>query len=183
MQASLALLLLLPLLSLGSPLLSGRSADSSVPQLPEFTYLFNASLGLGHVFKPVPLMLGGLQLIEVIEGGSITGPALNGTVVSGLTYPPSTPDRSFEYPQVIAYGTSSDNETSFLAELGGDGPFRNQWTRVQMTIGGKYEYLQSEFILAHIGVNPSVTVITVDFWCVACNSTVISIINNGTSLR
>ena len=50
-----------------------------------------------------------------------------------------------------------------------------------MTVGGKYAYLQDEFILAHIQANRTAAVVGVNCWCVGCNSTVIAKINGGGS--
>ncbi|KAI9736627.1 MAG: hypothetical protein M1834_000831 [Cirrosporium novae-zelandiae] len=166
MQISAALLaFVLPLLSLATPTSSSEAAPSTLPPLE---YLFRVSLNVDKPLNPIPIP-GGEQLIEPIINGTITGPSLNGTIYHSIAYPTAYKigNETVQYPEILVYGQSNDGE-SFLVQEVGVGAGSEQWSRIRLTVGGKYEYLSRAYILAHIQVARSAAVVQVDCWCVGC---------------
>ena len=59
-------------------------------------------------------------------GGTITGPALNGTIHSGASTPHVTDDGVFAYSIRNYYGTTTDGEDFFIEQRG-----VGEWTKEQ----------------------------------------------------
>ncbi|KAI8933005.1 hypothetical protein NX059_009654 [Plenodomus lindquistii] len=61
---------------------------ASVPAFfPNPVYLFSATVNLGKTFGPIPLIEGGVRVVETIVGGSIYGPGFNATIEGGADAP------------------------------------------------------------------------------------------------
>ena len=56
--------------------------------------------------------------VEPLLSGTITGPAVNGTITGGLAYPPVLYNQTLQVPNINIYGTTSDGYPFFATELG-----------------------------------------------------------------
>ncbi|KAK8206548.1 hypothetical protein M8818_004381 [Zalaria obscura] len=151
---------------------------------PGLTFLFNVSISLAKPLSSPTLVLplGGIQLIEPLAKGTIVGPALNATISGGLAYPTATSNQSLQFPNVVIYGTANDNTTNFLVQETGVGTGNNQFTRLSLTIGGPYAYLQDEFVLGQIVANRVTETVEVTCWCVGCSVKDIATISKSTKM-
>ncbi|KAM0554044.1 hypothetical protein ACHAPJ_007119 [Fusarium lateritium] len=128
------------------------STTTSSITVPTPTYLFTAHLNLAKPLDPIPLVEGGVVVVEPITNGTVIGHAFNGTIHGGLvgavvaTNNTITGKKSVQIPSIYVYGESTDGLPFFVQETG-IGPPAGQNTRLQIAVGGKYKSLQSEFII------------------------------------
>ncbi|MCJ1380432.1 hypothetical protein MMC17_003535 [Xylographa soralifera] len=127
---------------------------------PTLTKIFTAYIKLGSPSEPIPVP-GGVRLIEPISGGNITGPAINGTITSGLAYPPVYNNGTLQVAEILVYGTTTDGYPFFVQEAG-IGSNAQQITRIQVDVGGPYVALGDVYILAEINALDNRTLIMVD---------------------
>ncbi|KAM0812398.1 hypothetical protein AB5N19_12388 [Seiridium cardinale] len=143
------------------------TTSASAISTPTPTYLFTATLYVGDVLKPIPLIQGGNVIIEPLVNGTIVGPFLNGTVHSGFAAATVVSNNtitgnntSIQIPSIYVYGQTSDGLPFYVQEAG-IGPMADQNTRLVIAVGGKYSSLQSSFILAQPIMNAARTIATV----------------------
>ncbi|KAJ3548089.1 hypothetical protein NM208_g1173 [Fusarium decemcellulare] len=143
------------------------TTKSSVIAIPTPTYLFTAKLQVGKPLDPIPLLEGGVVIVEPLVSGTISGPYLNGTIESGLVAALvvsnntiTGKEKSVQIPSIYVYGKTSDGLPIFVQETG-VGPQAGQNTRLQIAVGGKYKKLQSSFIIGQPSMNKARTEVTV----------------------
>ncbi|KAK6077461.1 hypothetical protein SCUP515_04989 [Seiridium cupressi] len=141
--------------------------STSAISTPTPTYLFTATLYVGDVLSPIPLIEGDNVIIEPLVNGTIVGPFLNGTVHSGFTAATVVSnnaitgnDTSIQIPSIYVYGHTSDGLPFYVQEAG-VGPMTDQNTRLVIAVGRKYSSLQSSFVLAQPSMNAARTIATV----------------------
>lgn len=136
--------------------------------IPNPTYLFSATVNLGKSLGPIPVVSGGVRIIETITGGSIHGPGFNATISGGVAAPILVgEDRTnrIQIPYIYAYGIASDGSPFYMEEAGiGSGVTQN--TRLIINVGGMYEGLQSMYVLGQPSVNEERTVAMVECFSV-----------------
>ncbi|KAK4939349.1 hypothetical protein LTR10_020336 [Elasticomyces elasticus] len=135
--------------SLATPI--ERATLPTTLNLPfNFTYLFTATLEIGKPSNPIQIA-GGTLLNEPVVAGTITGPAVNGTIQGGFAHP-SVYNTTMQVPGIDLYGVTNDNSSFYIHEAG-VGLTYEQVTRIELYIGeSRYSELSNGFILAT--VNP-----------------------------
>ncbi|RMZ78738.1 hypothetical protein DV737_g3764, partial [Chaetothyriales sp. CBS 132003] len=129
-------------------------------------YLFSAKVYLGKPLNPIPLLDGGVRIVEPITGGTISGPAFEATIDGGLaapviTTPSSSDNTTAQMAYIYAYGHASDG-SPFYIEESGIGSGAAQTTRLVIDVGGKYEGLRRIYVLGQPVVNQERTLASVD---------------------
>lgn len=147
--------------------------------IPTPTYLFSATVNLGKPLGPIPVVSGGVRIIETITGGQIYGPGFNATILGGVAAPilidnannndtNNTKNKTktrIQIPYIYAYGIASDGSPFYMEEAGiGSGATQN--TRLIINVGGEYEGLQSMYVLGQPSVNEERTVASVECFSV-----------------
>lgn len=148
-------------------------AESKPPTpTPTFTpnpsYLFSATVNLGKSLGPIPLVSGGVRMVETITGGTIYGPGFNATIEGGVAAPillDNGDGTRVQIPYIYAYGTASDGSPFYMEEDGiGSGVTQN--TRLRIDVGGEYRGLQTTYVLGQPSVNEERTVALVECFSV-----------------
>ena len=136
--------------------------------IPNPTYLFSATVNLGKSLGPIPMVEGGVRIVETITGGGIYGPGFNATIEGGVAAPilVDSGDRTrIQIPYIYAYGTASDGSPFYMEEAGiGSGATQN--TRLIINVGGKYQSLQTMYVLGQPTVNEERTIASVECFSV-----------------
>jgi hypothetical protein len=157
------------------------------PSLPlSFTPVFHANLTLGKSSKPIPVP-GGILINEPITGGTVSGPAINGTIKSGFAHPPIYENGTLQVAIIDVYGTTDDGQAFHIHEEGVgtnpeqvtrivrfllDGvarrkfPGRADRTEQQIYVSGaKHKQLNDGYVLATVNLNKNrIAVAVQDFW-------------------
>ena len=117
--------------------------------IPNPSYLFSATVNLGKKLGPIPMVEGGVRIVETITGGTIYGPGFNATIEGGVAAPvlvDSGDKTRVQIPYIYAYGIAGDGSPFYMEEAGiGSGATQN--TRLIIIVGGKYESLQTMYVL------------------------------------
>ena len=117
--------ILTPFILLSCPIFACAGANSNNLTIKP---LFTVDVRVGKPLKPIPIR-GGVLLLLPITGGRAHGPALNGTIKSGLVQASYFNNKTVEYPSNVAYGTTEDGE-SFVVEQKGAGRAGSQAARL-----------------------------------------------------
>ena len=111
---------------------------------------------------------GGIRVVEPITGGAIHGPGFNATIEGGVAAPVLVDNGDgtrVQIPYIHAYGYASDGSPFYLEEAGiGSGKAQN--TRLIINVGGKYQGLQTAYVLGQPVVNEERTVVLVECFSV-----------------
>jgi len=141
---------------------------SSPTFIPNPTYLFSATVNLGKSLGPIPMVEGGLRIVETITGGTIYGPGFNATIEGGIAAPVlvnNSDGTRIQIPYIYAYGYASDGSPFYMEEAGiGSGVTQN--TRLIINVGGEYQGLQSTYVLGQPSVNEERTIALVECFSV-----------------
>lgn len=137
---------------------------------PTPQYLCTMTLALGGEVGPIPLLQGSQRRIEIITGGTISGPGFAGTIAGGFAAPiviaasaanaPST-----QVPIAYVYGTASDG-APFYIEQSGVGTSAVQNARLDIQVGGKFAALQRAYVLAEPTINAARDAVSLKCWTV-----------------
>jgi hypothetical protein len=141
---------------------------SSPAFFPNPIYLFSATVNLGKSLGPIPLIEGGLRVVETIVGGTIYGPGFNATIeggVAALILVDNGDGIRTQIPYVYACGTGDDGSQFYMQE-DGIGSGRVQNTRLTINVGGKYQALQTMYVLGRRSVSEDRTVAYVECFSV-----------------
>jgi hypothetical protein len=146
--------------------------SNSTPPTPTFipnpTYLFSATVNLGKSLGPIPMVEGGVRVVETITGGSIYGPGFNATIEGGVAAPilvDNGDGTRIQIPYIYAYGIADDGSHFYMEEAGiGSGVTQN--TRLIINVAGKYQALQTTYVLGQPSVNEERTVAFVECFSV-----------------
>jgi hypothetical protein len=121
-----------------TPLSAERSdlatTTETAPTLPfNTTYVFSVAIGLGQPpstlsQKPITIP-GGVVVPEPILNGTVSGPAFNGTIISGLATPAQYENQTLQVATIDLYGVSSDGYPFRIHETG-VGSISAQITRI-----------------------------------------------------
>jgi len=136
--------------------------------IPNPTYLFSATVKLGKSLGPIPMLEGGVRIVEPITGGEIRGPGFNATIEGGVAAPilVSNGDGTrVQIPYIYAYGYADDGSPFYLEEAG-IGSGGTQTTRLIISVGGKYQRLQTTYVLGQPTVNEERTIALVECFSV-----------------
>ena len=146
-------------------------SNGSVPSptfIPNPTYLFSATVNLGKSLGPIPMISGGVRVVETITGGTIYGPGFNATIEGGVAAQiliENGDGTRIQIPVIHAYGTASDGSPFYMDEDGiGSGVTQN--TRLSINVGGKYQALQTTYVLGQPSVSEDRTVALVECFSV-----------------
>ena len=135
---------------------------------PNPVYLFSATVNLGKSFGPIPLIEGGVRIVETIVGGTIYGPGFNATIEGGVAAPilvDNGDGTRTQIPYIYAYGTADDGSQFYMEEDGiGSGLVQN--TRLTINVEGKYKALQTTYVLGQPSVSEDRTVAYVECFSV-----------------
>lgn len=155
--------LITPLLSShisASPYPSGIPVTVTHPLPFHFQPIFTVNLILGKPYQPIKIP-GGVLINEPIAGGTVSGSAINGTILGGFAHPPVYNNGTLQVPVIDVYGVSDDGESFYIHETG-IGTQAAQVTRIELTIGGaKYKSLREGYILASVNANANRTAVAV----------------------
>lgn len=136
--------------------------------LPNPSYLFSATVNLGKSLGPIPMVEGGFRVVEIITGGTIYGPGFNATIEGGVAAPilvDKGDGTRVQIPYIYAYGHADDGSPFYMEEDGiGTGITQN--TRLNINVGGKYQALQTTYVLGQPSVNEERTVAYVECFSV-----------------
>lgn len=136
--------------------------------IPNPTYLFSATVHLGKSLGPIPMVEGGLRIVETITGGTIYGPGFNATIEGGVAAPivfNNDDGTRTQMPYIYAYGYASDGSPFYMEEAGiGSGVTQN--TRLIINVGGEYQGLQTTYVLGQPSVNEERTTAFVECFSV-----------------
>lgn len=148
-------------------------AVATEPAAMASTYLFTATVSLGHHYGPIPMVGGGVRVVEPFTAGSIDGPDFHATIHGGHASPIIVNDTkisasldgeagvSVQYPYIYVYGTTEDGVPFYIEETG-VGNRASQNTRLIINVGGKYSYLQTKYIVATMKFIEGGTKVAVD---------------------
>ena len=136
-------------------LLSRLSFACAGPDVNHLTIkpLFTVDVRVGKPLKPIPIR-GGQLLLLPITGGRAHGPAINGTIKSGLVQASYFKNRTVEYPNNVAYGTTEDGE-SFVIEQKGAGGAGGQAARLVSLFLSSYSVLAKSLRIEYSGITKS----------------------------
>ncbi|KAI1415496.1 hypothetical protein F5Y13DRAFT_156159 [Hypoxylon sp. FL1857] len=135
--------------------MSSSSADAAPPATMNSTYVFTASVTLGKRYGPIPMVGGGIRVIEPFTGGTIDGPNFHATIEGGHASPIVLNDTtnenggSVQYPYIYVYGYTSDGLPFYIQEEG-IGNRASQNTRLIINVGGPHSYLQTSYVIAQM---------------------------------
>lgn len=108
----------------GTPLSVERSELATTASALPFntTYVFSVAIGLGQppstlTQKPITIP-GGVVVPEPILNGTVSGPAFNGTILSGLATPAIYENQTLQVVTIDLYGVSSDGYPFRIHETG-----------------------------------------------------------------
>ncbi|KIW59333.1 hypothetical protein PV05_03787 [Exophiala xenobiotica] len=141
----------------GTPLSVERSELATTASALPFntTYVFSVAIGLGQppstlTQKPITIP-GGVVVPEPILNGTVSGPAFNGTILSGLATPAIYENQTLQVVTIDLYGVSSDGYPFRIHETG-IGSISTQITHIEIEIGGgdKYKKLRNGFVMATV---------------------------------
>ncbi|XDG10248.1 hypothetical protein ABKA04_009863 [Annulohypoxylon sp. FPYF3050] len=119
------------------------------------SYVFTASVTLGKRYGPIPMVGGGIRVIEPFTGGTIDGPNFHATIEGGHASPIVLKDTttenggSVQYPFIYVYGYTSDGLPFYIQEEG-IGNRASQNTRLIINVGGSHSYLQTSYVIAQM---------------------------------
>lgn len=109
--------------------LAALSASAIRQALPfNFKHVFSAQITITPALPPI-IIPGGAIAVEPITSGKISGCAVNGTIQSGFAYPSLYNNKTLDVPSIALYGTTSDNQTFYVSEMG-VGTLSGQVTRI-----------------------------------------------------
>jgi hypothetical protein len=150
-------------------MLIAMAATTPTPSFfPNLTYLFSATVNLGKSLGPIPMVEGGVRVVETITGGTIYGPGFNATIEGGVAAPilvDNGDGTRIQIPFIYAYGTASDGSPFYMEEAGiGTGVTQN--TRLNINVGGQYQALQTTYVLGQPSVNEERSVALVECFSV-----------------
>ena len=98
--------------------LKARAAVISPPNLPfGFEPLFTVRLNVGTILAPLAIP-GGVLVNEPITGGTVSGSAINGTILSGFAHPSVYGNGTLQVPNIDVYGMTEDGESFYIHEEG-----------------------------------------------------------------
>ncbi|RYP60586.1 hypothetical protein DL770_009962 [Monosporascus sp. CRB-9-2] len=134
------------------------------------TYLCTANVVIGKKLDPIPLLEGGLRIVEPITSGSIHGPGFNATIEGGFAAPivvldGNSKETKSQKPFIYVYGHADDGSPFYIEELG-FGPGLVQNTRAIIQVGGKYQGLQSLYVLGQVSINEDRTAASAELFSV-----------------
>lgn len=134
------------------------------------TYLCTATVVIGKKLDPIPVLQGGVRIVEPITSGILRGPGFNATIEGGIAAPIVVPNddgqgTKSQTPFIYVYGHADDGSPFYVEELG-FGPGFSQNTRMVVQVGGKYQGLQSQYIIGQVSINEERTAATVEFFTV-----------------
>ena len=136
--------------------------------IPNPTYLFSATVNLGKSLGPIPMVEGGVRIVETITDGEICGPGFNATIEGGVAAPILVEigdGARIQIPYIYAYGYASDGSPFYMEEAGiGSGTTQN--TRLIINVGGKYQALQTTYVLGQPTLNEERTIASVECFSV-----------------
>ncbi|OCK74286.1 hypothetical protein K432DRAFT_470314 [Lepidopterella palustris CBS 459.81] len=128
--------------------------------IPNPTYLFSATVNLGKSLGPIFMVEGGVRLVETITGGAIYGPGFNATIEGGVAAPILVDNGDATrilIPYIYTYGYAGDGSPFYMEEtVIGSGVTQN--TRLIINVGGKYQGLQTTYVLGQPSVNEDRTI-------------------------
>lgn len=151
-----------------STMAASNSPAPSPAFIPNPTYLFSATVHLGKPLVPIPMVEGGLRIVEPITGGTIQGPGFNATIEGGVAAPivfNNGDGTRTQMPYAYVYGHASDGSPFYL-EKSGIGSGVTQTARVVINVGGEYQGLQTMYVLGQPSVNEERTIASVDCFSV-----------------
>ncbi|KAK0946174.1 hypothetical protein LTR29_002488 [Friedmanniomyces endolithicus] len=144
------------------------TAQNTTTVTPVLTPVFTAQVFLGALVGPISIY-GGAQIVEPITHGSINGTAVNGTISAGGAaaigvYANQTVHKTF----VEVWGKTDDG-MPFFVQVNGIGGVTGQFGSASVTIGGRYAYLENQFILVSLTDNEAnpPTAATIQGWLVS----------------
>jgi len=117
--------------SLASPIVERATLPTTLNLPFNFTYLFTATLHIGKPSNYIAIE-GGVLVNEPIVSGTITGPAVNGTIQGGFAHP-AVYNSTLQVPGIDLYGVTNDNSSFYIHEAG-IGLTYEQVTRIVRTL-------------------------------------------------
>ncbi|KAL8728993.1 MAG: hypothetical protein Q9181_005148 [Wetmoreana brouardii] len=134
-------------------LVSARPADQSssanpLSSTPRLQRIFRSTAQLGDFNAPIPIP-GGQRIVASVTGGTITAEGqqgITGTFKGGISIIDISNDGQSIVNNVQTFGTTSDG-TPFLVTESGLGSPADDFARLIFTIGGKFAFLQNQFLI------------------------------------
>lgn len=131
------------------------TTGSTGPEAMISTYLFTATVTLGKRYGPIPVVGGGMRIVEPFTEGTIDGPNFHAIIEGGHASPIIVNDTTREngapvqYPYIYVYGHASDGSPFYIQEEG-IGNRASQNTRLIINIGGQHSALQTMYVIAQM---------------------------------
>ncbi|KAI1441853.1 hypothetical protein F5Y02DRAFT_398021 [Annulohypoxylon stygium] len=135
--------------------MESSTSNNVPPATMNSSYVFTASVTLGKRYGPIPMVGGGIRVIEPFTGGTIDGPNFHATIEGGHASPIVLKDTttenggSVQYPFIYVYGYTSDGLPFYIQEEG-IGNRASQNTRLIINVGGSHSYLQTSYVIAQM---------------------------------
>ncbi|MCJ1308126.1 hypothetical protein MMC25_001778 [Agyrium rufum] len=95
---------------------------------PAFTAVINLDISKGPGSAPIGVP-GGVLVNEAITGGTVTGPLINATILSGFAHPSVIENGTVQIAVIDLFGVTSDNMSFYIHEVGIGSP-EAQVTRI-----------------------------------------------------
>jgi len=89
--------------------------------IPNPIYLFSTTVNLGKRLGPIPMVEGGVRIVETITGGRIYGPGFNATIEGGVAAPilvNNGDGTRIQIPYIYDYGYAGDGSPFYMEEAG-----------------------------------------------------------------
>ncbi|KAI0882952.1 uncharacterized protein GGS22DRAFT_195660 [Annulohypoxylon maeteangense] len=136
-------------------IMNSSTSEAAPPATMNSSYLFTASVTLGKRYGPIPMVGGGIRVVEPFTGGTIDGPNFHATIEGGHASPivlnDTTTEKggSVQYPFIYVYGYTDDGQPFYIQEEG-IGNRVSQNTRLIINVGGSHSYLQTSYVIAQM---------------------------------
>ncbi|CAO1601315.1 MAG: hypothetical protein LQ349_003291 [Xanthoria aureola] len=131
---------------------ASTSASSPANTTPKLERIFTAQIQIGDFLAPIPIA-GGQRLVAKVNGGSIKGKALTGSILGGITVIDIINSGQTLVNAVRSFGSTNDG-TTFLIEENGIGSQADNFARLVLSVGGSQANLANEFLFTEATLSP-----------------------------
>ncbi|KAL8886457.1 MAG: hypothetical protein Q9192_006481 [Flavoplaca navasiana] len=130
---------------------SERSASNAAATTPKLVRIFTAQINLGEFQAPIPIQ-GGQRLVAQVNGGSIKGKGLSGTIKGGISVIDIINNGQTIVNAVRSFGSTTEG-SPFLIEENGIGSQSDNFARLVLSIGGNQANLANQFLFTEAALS------------------------------
>ncbi|KAL8861770.1 MAG: hypothetical protein Q9178_001971 [Gyalolechia marmorata] len=130
---------------------SNLSASNPAATTPRLVKIFTATINLENFQAPIPIQ-GGQRLVAKVNGGSLRGQALTGTIIGGISVIDIINGGQTIVNAIRSFGSTIDG-TPFLIEENGIGSQADNFARLVLSIGGRQANLANQFLFTEASLS------------------------------